>query len=159
MSYSDAAYIISSQTMPAPQLVELVTPAGTSPWPEADDPDVVAAVAGACAKADALIDDALRVVWRGTLPLSSPPEGVRSASAKLACYALWEQRPTDPDENPYREAKKDALAYLADIAAGRKKLDLSDEPGGSSAVPSYDSARGLSASDRRFTPDRLKELL
>lgn len=154
MAYSDAAYIVSSGTMSEADLAGLFASADDTTPTLAE---VSAAIAGAIAPGDAFIDSCLRRVYSGTLPLASPPEEIKKASAILLAYEGWSRRITDPDENPFRARWKQQTDWLKGIAQGLYALDLSAEAGGTSPVPSRASNRGLSASDRTMTPVLLKE--
>lgn len=77
-----------------------------------------AVVDRALADADALIDSYIGRKY--VLPLASTPPVLTTYAAQIAFYYLHRDRPTDEARADY----KDALAWLADVGAGRAELDV-----------------------------------
>lgn len=99
-------------------------------------------VARALADADAEIDAAL--VGRYALPLLTPvPELLVRIACDLARESLHADRPTEV----IQDRAKVARALLADLAAGRRRLDVA-------AAPAAESSEGLTeiVTGRRSSP-------
>ena len=150
--YSDSTYITSNGVIGEPTLAGLAD--------KVNSPGSIAAQAtidninGAIQRADALIDSYIRSVYNGVLPLATVPETIKSASAEIAGYLLWQSTNVPHEENPLADKYDAWLKWLTQLAKGIVVLDLGD----------YETDRptltrtGRTYADRQFTPEKLGEV-
>lgn len=94
----------------------------------------------AIADASALIDDYARKHYR--VPIAAPPDSIVRATCVLARYDLAKGERTEPTEQ-MRLDRKEVIAWLEDIAAGKVKLDAP-----AVSTPGSGGASGARVSDR-----------
>lgn len=116
------------------------------------DPLTIGNIEGAIKRADDQIDSFLRAVFSGTLPLADPPVVLRSASAEIAVYLLWQSTSCPEEENPLGARNKYWLRWLEDLAKGIVVLDLG---AGGETNTSFNAHNPRQYSDRKFSPETL----
>lgn len=151
--YSDIAYITGKGVVSEQSLANLADKVNKPG--DIDDALTIANIEGAVARADGLIDSYLRAVYSGDLPLASPPETVRDASAEIAVYLLWQSTSVSHEDNPLAEAYDRWMRWLRDLAKGVAVLDL---PSGETN-PSSGCGFNKTYEDRRFKPETLRRAL
>jgi phage gp36-like protein len=150
MAYSDIAYITTQGVTSSTSLANLAD--------KVNKPGVIAAAAtianivGAIARADDIIDSYIRGVYDGVLPLVTPPETVRTASAEIAVYLLWQSVGVDEDVNPWTDRFKYWVDFFTKVAKGVIVLDL---PSGKTN-PASSCNYNREYADREFSPDTMK---
>jgi phage gp36-like protein len=148
--YSDIDFITTQGVLSEESLAGLADKVNTPG--DIAAPATIANIEGAITRADEWIDSYLRAVYDGTLPLASPPGVIRTASAEVACYLLWQSTSCPHDENPLRGRYEHWERWLKDLARGTVVLGLDSGDTNTSFATGY----SRTYADRRFSPDTLK---
>ena len=145
MAYCDKDYLVNNGLIGEQALADLADFINSPGVITADA--TLANIAGAIAQADAEIDSYLRPVFSGDLPLTVPPQEIKSASAVLALYNLWAAK--DRVSEVLENRRRTTILWLRDVARGVVALQLDDDDGGTQ-VPSSGIVTNKTADDRKF---------
>lgn len=150
MSYCTQSGVTPGDIMPArisqAQLLQL-----TSETDVVDDIDQ-AVIDNAIEEADAVIDSYCGVKY--SVPFTTPTTRVKSLSATIAVYNLFEKRSAlvgMPES--IRTSYEDAIAFLKDVSTGKASLGIDPPPANNTLT----SAK-VSSNPRVFTRDSLSGL-